>query len=76
MTDELKIIQALQNCVAVPKCRDCPWEECEYEHESIKVPKSLLLSALNLIREKNGKIWTLLTRIEELQSQGMIDDGR
>lgn len=78
MIDEVKVLRAIQNCVNVPKCRDCPWEECEQEHETVKVPKSLLMDAFDLIRMKNGRIWTLLNQVEDLQNQllGSIDDGR
>lgn len=49
-----KVIEAIENCIGQPKCRDCPWEECEYEHEVINsVPYSLLLDVLALLKEKN-----------------------
>lgn len=45
-TDLKKVITALENCTAPIKCRDCPWEECESEHEKVELPKDLALVAL------------------------------
>lgn len=48
-----KVIDALHNCIAVPKCRDCPWEECENLNcKRAKVPVSLLADALKLLEER------------------------
>lgn len=49
--DEEQVIQALENCIGQPKCRDCPWEECEYEHEVVNsVPYSLLRDVLAILK--------------------------
>lgn len=65
--DEIKLFAALQNCIA-GKCRDCPWEDCnDPDHETVEVPRSLLLAALYELREKNCRIWDLLCKIEELK---------
>ena len=45
-----KVISALENCIADPKCRDCPWEECEEEHETVKIPLSLAEKALEFMK--------------------------
>ena len=53
MSDKSKVLDALQNCMFSPKCRDCPWEECEYEHEVINsVPYSLIRDAVSIIKEQ------------------------
>ena len=49
------VITALENCVAIPKCRDCPWKPCEYEHEIRGVPLSLLKATLELLK-LNGRL--------------------
>lgn len=66
--EEIKLFAALQNCLGKPKCQDCPWEDCEKpDHETVKVPRSLLLEALYMLREKNCYVWELLCKIEGLQ---------
>lgn len=55
-----KIIRAIENCVDVPKCRNCPWETCEeIDHKSVEVPLDLMISVLSVIREQNKKIRAL-----------------
>ena len=43
-------VEALKNCLAEPKCTDCPWTECENMDEPCrKVPTSLLRTVLALL---------------------------
>lgn len=66
--EEIKLFAALQNCLGKPKCQDCPWEDCnDPDHETVEVPRSLLLEALYMLREKNCRVWELLYKIEGLQ---------
>ena len=53
MTDRKKVFDALRNCVTEPKCKDCPWEDCEkIGCKRTKVPVTLLLDTLNLLKEQ------------------------
>jgi hypothetical protein len=52
MCERDKVISALENCIADPKCRDCPWEECEEEHKTVKIPLSLAEKALEFLKEE------------------------
>ena len=52
MTPIEKIISALENCTAEEKCRDCPWEECEYEHKTVALPFGLVMDILAILRFK------------------------
>ena len=53
MADLEKVFDALRNCVTEPKCKDCPWEDCEkIGCKRTKVPVTLLLDALNLMKEQ------------------------
>lgn len=45
-----KAINALENCLDVPKCKNCPWETCETEHETVELPRDLVEWALLLIK--------------------------
>ena len=61
MIDSVKVIDAIENCIDKPKCRNCPWEDCErFDHETVNVPITLMRAALALIREQNARIWELL----------------
>ena len=52
MADKEKVFDALRNCVTEPKCKDCPWEDCEkVGHKRVTVPVTLLLDTLNLLKE-------------------------
>ena len=53
MADREKVFDALRNCVTEPKCKDCPWEDCEkIGCKRTKVPVTLLLDTLNLLKEQ------------------------
>lgn len=55
MPDREKVIDALRNCTTAPKCRDCPWEDCErVGHKKSEVPVTLLLDVLELLREQEA----------------------
>lgn len=50
MIDRDKVTDALRNCINKPRCQDCPWEECSYEHEEFKLPKGLVMDILDLLK--------------------------
>lgn len=50
MRERDKVIVAIENCIAVPKCRDCPWEECEEQHEKVELPLGLVKKALEFLK--------------------------
>ena len=49
MIDWEKVIKALKNCTDKPKCRDCPWETCEVDHEYVELPMDLAKQALAML---------------------------
>lgn len=50
-----KVLNALENCTAHPKCRDCGWKECEYEHETVEIPLTLAKDAHSLLKAQEPK---------------------
>lgn len=61
MKDQDRVFDALQNCVAEPKCRDCPWIECEsFEEKHIKIPISLGLAICRWMHEQYEEIKPVL----------------
>lgn len=56
MPDRETVFDAIRNCITEPKCRDCPWGECEkFDCKKVSVPVSLMLDALKLLKEKEPK---------------------
>lgn len=53
MADIDKVFDALRNCITEPKCRDCPWEDCErFECKRTNIPVSLGLDILELLKKQ------------------------
>ena len=53
MTDRDKVFDAIRNCITEPKCKDCPWEDCEnVGHKRVDVPVTLMLDVLNVLKEQ------------------------
>ena len=50
MIDRENVIDALRNCINKPKCLDCPWEECSYDHEDLTLPKGLVMDIYDLLK--------------------------
>lgn len=55
MTDREKVIKAFENCIGVPKCCDCPWEDCEGFVRHIDLPESLAKAAYELLQEQDAE---------------------
>lgn len=52
MPDRGKVFEAFRNCITEPKCRDCPWEQCEqFNQKKVSIPVTLALDVLNLLKE-------------------------
>lgn len=63
-----KVFEAFRNCITEPKCRDCPWEQCEqFNQKKTEIPLTLALDVLNLLKEQQEKI-------EELESDKRWDE--
>ena len=67
MADKEKVFDAIRNCITEPKCRDCPWDDCErFDCKRVNVPVSLMLDALKLLKEQAEKIRSLERTIEDI----------
>ena len=51
MIDRKKVVDALRNCINKPKCQDCHWEECDKFHETIELPKGLVMDMYDLLKD-------------------------
>ena len=55
MPDREKVFEAFRNCITEPKCRDCPWEQCEqFNQKKVEIPVTLALDVINLLKEKEA----------------------
>ena len=53
MPDKKKVFDAFRNCITEPKCKDCPWEQCEqFNQKKVSIPVTLALDVLNLLKEQ------------------------
>lgn len=62
MPDRDKVFDAFRNCITEPKCKDCPWEQCEqFNQKKVSIPVTLALDVLNLLKEQEAKTghWTI-----------------
>jgi hypothetical protein len=56
MSDREKIFDAFRNCITEPKCKDCPWEQCEqFNQKKVSIPVTLALDVLNLLKEQEAQ---------------------
>ena len=55
MPDREKVFEAFRNCITEPKCRDCPWEQCEqFNQKKVEIPVTLALDVINLLKEQEA----------------------
>ena len=56
IAEKEKVISAIENCIATPKCRDCPWDECEEQHETVELPLGLAKEALRFLKAQKQEV--------------------
>ena len=55
MPDSEKVFNAFRNCITEPKCKDCPWEQCEqFNQKKFSIPATLALDVLNLLKKQEA----------------------
>lgn len=71
MTELEKVLNALENCTAHPKCMDCGWKECEHEHETVEIPLTLAKDAISLLKAQEPRVMNA----EELRKYLMVNEN-
>lgn len=57
MIDRDKVFDAFRNCITEPKCRDCPWEQCEqFNQKKTEIPITLALDVIELLKEQGKTV--------------------
>ena len=60
MKEHDRILDAFRNCITEPKCKDCPWTECEeLDNRKIKIPADLALSVMRELVAQEPRVMTL-----------------
>ena len=52
----MTVFDKFRNCITEPRCRDCDGIPgvCEYDHQSVTIPKVLALDVLNKLKEQEA----------------------
>lgn len=54
MAEHERIVDAFRNCITEPKCKDCPWVECDTLNNGVvEIPKDLALAVMRMIYALN-----------------------
>lgn len=61
MKEHDRILDAFRNCITEPKCKDCPWTECEeLDNRKIKIPADLALAVMRELVAQEPRVMTLI----------------
>jgi hypothetical protein len=54
------VLDAFRNCITEPKCKDCPWTECEtIGHSTIEIPRDLALAVMRELVAHEPRVMTI-----------------
>lgn len=60
MTERNRIIDAFRNCITEPKCKDCPWTECNtLNNGCVEIPRGLALAVMRELVAQEPHVMTL-----------------
>lgn len=71
MTERDRIIDAFRNCITIPKCKDCPWNECDtLNNRCIEIPADLALAVMRELAAQKpvGGIRDAINAVEEVSA--------
>lgn len=51
MTENDRVFDAFRNCITEPKCKDCPWTECDkLKNRRVEIPIDLALAVMRMLK--------------------------
>jgi hypothetical protein len=51
MNEQDRIFDAFRNCISEPKCKDCPWTECDtLKNRIVEIPIDLALAVIRMLK--------------------------
>lgn len=78
MTERDRVLDAFRNCITEPKCKNCPWTECEtIGHGTIEIPRDLALAVMRELVVQEPRVLTLgeVMALEEGTGDVWIEDA-
>lgn len=77
MINRDKVFDAFRNCITEPKCKDCPWEQCEqFNQKKVDIPVTLALDVIELLKEQEAIIEQYRRADGFLDAHGWKWEGR
>lgn len=57
MTENDRVFDAFRNCITEPKCKDCPWEECNaLNNRHVDIPIDLALAVMRMLKAQEPRV--------------------
>lgn len=55
MTENDRVFDAFRNCITEPKCKDCPWTECDtLKNRIVEIPIDLALAVMRMLKAQEA----------------------
>lgn len=56
MTENDRVFDAFRNCITEPKCKDCPWTECDkLKNRRVEIPIDLALAVMRMLKAQEPR---------------------
>ena len=69
MNEHDRVLDAFRNCITEPKCKDCPWDECDtLNNRCAEIPIDLALAVMRELVAQEPRVMTL----EEAQGEDEV----
>lgn len=60
MSEHDRVLDAFRNCITEPKCKDCPWIECNTLNNGyVEIPRDLALAVMRELKTQEARVMTL-----------------
>ena len=57
MTEQDRVFDAFRNCITEPKCKDCPWTECDkLKNRRVEIPIDLALAVMRMLKAQEPQL--------------------
>lgn len=57
MTEQDRVFDAFRNCISEPKCKNCPWTECDkLKNRDVEIPIDLALAVMRMLEAQEPRL--------------------
>ena len=57
MTENDRVFDAFRNCITEPKCKNCPWTECDkLKNRRVEIPIDLALAVMRMLKVQEPQL--------------------